>query len=464
VIASTQTVVLAGTGSVLEFEGTGFAGSISGLAEGDAILLQGSDDPTLGAAGSPGLQGIAAVSALISGNDLVVTPASGSAYDIALSGNVPSSATPIAVGSVTNGGVSVSFISIGGTSYTLAAGDTISGGAYDNLIVATAASLTAADHIDAGSGSFNAMILSGAGTFDLAAPASLIGVADFIANEGQAASGNIASTEQIIDTSAGQTGTITVETGTDNTASTNRMGIIINGAADSMTFDLFNAEGSDAVNLGSGNETVIGSSTNSFGTTQFTTINAAIAAEAGAKIVGSGNYINGEESFAMAAQTVLHVEAGGIIPLNTNDQDMTVDLSNHASTLNLGGLGFIVANGGAGNDIIRAGGANQTLSGGGGTNILVGSASGGDVFSDTSADLNDDTIKNFLGSDSIVATDMTFADEGTVSWTQTTATEGTLTIAGGNNIATVTLTGSFESGGFYMSANTAGTGVVVKYE
>jgi hypothetical protein len=293
------------------------------------------------------------------------------------------------------------------------------------------------------------MILSGAGRFDLAAPATLTGVADVFANEGQAASGSIASTEQIITTRAGMTGTITVEAGTDNTANANPMGIVIDGADDSMTFDLSNAQGADTVNLGSGNETVIGSSLGG----QITTINAKTAAEDSATIAGGGN------SFVVAAETVLHVAAGGVITINANDQDMTVDLSAHASTLNLGGFEFIVANGGAGNDVIRAGGADQMLSGGGGMNVLVGSASGGDIFSDTSADLGHDTIKHFMASDSIVATDMTYTRQ-VATWTQTTATEGMLSFTDGTHSVAVTLTGSFNNS-FVVGAY--GAGVAVTY-
>jgi hypothetical protein len=433
-VASTQTLALTGTGSTLEL-GTGFAGSVSGLAEGDLLLLH----------------GIAASTAAISGDDLVITPTSGSPMDIALSGSVLSSSTPVAAGSITDDGVSLSFVSIGGTKFTLTTGETITGGTDDNLIFATAASLVAADNIDAGTAKSNVMVLQGGGVFDLAAPAALTGVAYFIAEEGQAASGSIAGTRQAITTRAGMTGTITVYPGTDNTANTNPFGVTIYGAADSMTFDLSDAQGSDIVNLGSAKETVDGSAAAG----HLTTIHAATAAEAGATITALGG------DYAASAHTVLHVAAGGAITLNANDDNMTVDISANASTLTLGSLGFIVANGGAGNDTITAGGAYQMLSGGGGTNVLVGSTAGDDTFSDTSAGLNGDTIKNFIGTDQIIATDMSYSSQ-LATWTQTTSTEGTLSFTDGTHSVAVTLDGSFNNT-FVLGENSAGTGVVVTY-
>ena len=55
-------------------------------------------------------------------------------------------------------------------------------------------------------------------------------------------------------------------------------------------------------------------------------------------------------------------------------------------------MSFITAIGSGGADTIKAGASNQTLTGGAGADTLVGFSGGSDIFKDTAAHLNDDTI------------------------------------------------------------------------
>ena len=57
----------------------------------------------------------------------------------------------------------------------------------------------------------------------------------------------------------------------------------------------------------------------------------------------------------------------------------------------------------------QAGGIDQTLTGGAGADTLIGFSGGFDTFKDTAANLNGDTIQNFVVSDTIDLTNLAFA-------------------------------------------------------
>ena len=56
-----------------------------------------------------------------------------------------------------------------------------------------------------------------------------------------------------------------------------------------------------------------------------------------------------------------------------------------------------------------AGAINQTLTGGAGADTLIGFSGGFDTFKDTAANLNGDTIQNFVASDTIDLTNLAYA-------------------------------------------------------
>ena len=78
----------------------------------------------------------------------------------------------------------------------------------------------------------------------------------------------------------------------------------------------------------------------------------------------------------LGANSTLDITTGGTITLNANTDVTTVKLTS-ASTLMLNGMQFITADGSTGADTIQAGAIDQTLTGGGGADTLIG-FSGGD--------------------------------------------------------------------------------------
>ena len=198
--------------------------------------------------------------------------------------------------------------------------------------------------------------------------------------------------------------------------------------------------GGDTITLGAPTQSVIAGGPNE-------TIKAT-AANAGASISGLG------------ANSTLDVTTGGTIALNAATDVGTVKLS-AASNLTLNGMQFITAIGSGGADTIQAGGIDQTLTGGAGADTLIGFSGGFDTFKDTAANLNGDTIQNFVTSDTIDLTNLAYATTDKV----TTAVSGAntkVTVTAGTTKSTFTLAGSFTSSGFQLSSDGA-TGAFLKY-
>ena len=117
--------------------------------------------------------------------------------------------------------------------------------------------------------------------------------------------------------------------------------------------------------------------------------------------------------------------------------------------LTLNSMQFIMADGSTGADTITAGAINQTLTGGAGADTLIGFSGGFDTFKDTAANLNGDTIKSFVTSDTIDLTNLAYAATNKV----TTAASGTntkVTVTAGTTKSTFTLAGSWPSSGFHL--------------
>ena len=96
------------------------------------------------------------------------------------------------------------------------------------------------------------------------------------------------------------------------------------------------------------------------------------------------------------------------------------------------------------------------LTGGAGTNTLTGSSAGKDIFRDTAADLNGDTIVNLIASDVIDFTDFA-PGTTTISKVTVGATSTVLTLTSGTTSSKVTLSGVFQ-GNFTVAADTTGGG------
>jgi Ca2+-binding RTX toxin-like protein len=124
-----------------------------------------------------------------------------------------------------------------------------------------------------------------------------------------------------------------------------------------------------------------------------------------------------------------------------------------ASNLTLNGMQFITAAGSAGADTIKAGAIDQTLTGGAGADTLIGFSGGLDTFKDTAANLNNDTIQNFVTSDTIDLTNLAFGGA-----TVTAAASGLntkVTVVSGATKSVFTLAGTWSSSGFHLASDTA---------
>ena len=165
------------------------------------------------------------------------------------------------------------------------------------------------------------------------------------------------------------------------------------------------------------------------------------AANAGALVSGLG------------ANSTLDITSGGTITLSANTDVTTVKLTS-ASTLILNGMAFITADGSTGKDTIQAGGIDQTLTGGGGADTLIGFSGGYDTFRDTAANLNGDTISNFINTDTIDLTNILYGTAETVS-SVTKGANTSVTVTSGTTKSVFTMAGSWSSSGFHLASDGA---------
>ena len=313
-----------------------------------------------------------------------------------------------------------------GLVYTLTTGaDTVAGGPVNNTIVAKTNTLNAGDNINGGTAT-NTLQLSGGGTFNLAAPATLSNVATITAQEGAGA------TAQTVTLRAGLNATVNVASDTAGNASP---GITIVGAANS-----------DVINLGSGNDTVTlgaGETVNSGGGNN--TFKVASASLGSATINGGTKGSN-----------TLSVTGGGTAVMGAGITGITTVQLASATTFTANATVGLKIIGAAGADKITAGGAGQLLTGGAGANTLTGSSAGSDIFRDTAANLNGDTIVSFLPSYTINITDLAPAT-AVISKTNVSATSTVVTLSSGTTSTKITLSGSYQ-GNFALAADSTGGG------
>jgi len=330
-------------------------------------------------------------------------------------------------------------ISPSGTIYTLTAAPTIiAGGAGNDIVIAGNAMLNSHDTIDLGGGT-NTVQLTGAGSFDLGAPAQLANVQTATAAEGQAAGGGVANSVQTVYMRNGANLTLNVTSGTRNPLDSNPEAITIYGAA-----------ANDVLNLGGGTDTVV-------------------LGGSGETVSGGGGIANVKATTAIAGAlinggtgtTTLTITNGGAAALNANDSNLIVKLS-AASNLTLSQLSFITASGSTGADTITALAQGQTLTGGGGADTLTGYSGFGDLFLDTSAHLNTTTIKLFGGSDLIDLTDLNSGLAKPLSY-KGTPSSGTLTVSDGTHVANIKLTGSYTLANFHLDGSDGHSGTLINF-
>ena len=392
--------------------------------------------------------------------------------------------------------------------YTLTTGrDTVAGGVGNNTIIAKTNTLTTGDNINGGTGT-NTLQLVGGGSFNLAAPTTLTNIAFITAQEG--ASGTTAQTVTLraglnatVNVASDPAGGITIfgatngdviNLGAGNDTITLGSGETVNGGAGTDVYNVTNTTIANVtINSGTGSNTLVvngggnatmGSKITGINAVQLaTTTNFTSNTTAGLKISGSstgGDTItlgaptqsviaggpnetitataaNAEASISgLGANSTLDITAGGTTALSATTDVSTVKLST-ASMLTLNQMQFITAIGSSGNDKITAGGIDQTLTGGAGTDTLTGYAGGFDIFKDTAANLNGDTIQGFVASDTIDFTNLAYAGTDKV----TTATSGAntkVTVTAGTTKSTFTLAGSWSASGFHLaSAGATGT-------
>ena len=298
--------------------------------------------------------------------------------------------------------------------------DTITGGAGNNLITATAGTLNAKDVIDGGVGGFNVLALNGAGSYNLALPQTLVDISKITAKEGQAAykpangSVDIASTRQTIYLRDGLNAALDVASDTAvNTQDPNAAGITIYGANNSATINL--GSGNDTVYLGSSAETVNGGvGSNSYHVTATTigaTING-ISGEDSLYISGGGSMVMGRNITGIENVYLQNPAAGVVQPDYTFVANATKGLiingSAYNDTITAGDVSQTI-NGAAGNDriIVNAITAGALVHGGSGTNTLEITGGGVAVMNSS------DTSLQYIQLDA--ATDLTLSNQNSMT-------------------------------------------------
>ena len=142
----------------------------------------------------------------------------------------------------------------GTTSYVLAVGpNSIVGADGGDIFQASSGALNSHDSLTGGNGA-NILQLTGAGSFDIGAPKVFANIQTINAQEGQAASGTLAATNQVLFLRDGGTEAVNVAASKAATGNNNAVGITIYDGNDTNSFTL--AAGSDTLYLGAGNDTV----------------------------------------------------------------------------------------------------------------------------------------------------------------------------------------------------------------
>ena len=224
--------------------------------------------------------------------------------------------------------------------------------------------------------------------------------------------------------------------------------ITIVGAANSDVINL--ASGNDVVTVGGSNETVNLGLGNDTINVDAATIGATIGNGTGHNtldITGGGTMAMGShisdiaEALLSPSSTAYRFTANAMSGLTINDSSTTTA------------------------DVLTAGGAHQTLTGGGaGEGEFVGAAAGDDTFENLATLFNGDTVSGFGNNGDVIdLTDVSSTGLKRLSYVQTTATSGKLTISDGVQSAAITLLGQYMANGFH-SGSDGGVGTAITYQ
>jgi hypothetical protein len=373
----------------------------------------------------------------VSGSSGTFTVSGSHTYASAGTDTVSVTLSDDAPGTATATATSTANITTGQEIFTLTTGvDTVAGDG-DDTINAGPGTLNSGDNINGGGGT-TALVLQGAGIFNLGVPATLVNIGVIDVQEGQPAFGAFAAKNQIIDLRNGLDATVNVLPAVVNAGNPNKPIITIVGAHNADVINL--GSGNDSVNVGDTRETVNGGT----GTDTVTVSSSTIGATIGG---GSGG------------ANTLQVTGGGTMSMGANITNMqTVLLGSAATPYNFTAnslTGLVVNDLSSGFDTISAGGLNQTLTGGAaGHETMMGYSGGNSTFKDTTAKLNGDTIGNFTATGSAIdLTDMNSALV-TLSFNEDASnTFGTLHVTDGTHVADIKLLVAFAP-----SFNTASDG------
>lgn len=386
---------------------------------------------------------------------------------------------------------------------------TLTLGSEANTVTATAADLLHGDSINGGSGGKNTLALSGSGTFNLATPQTLLDFSTITVPEGWGtvldlraglnATVDVTGSAGITVVGAANSDVIDLASGNDTV--TLGLGETVNGGTGNDTFlvtaatsgaTIHGDSGSNLLEVTGGGTVAMGSTISGISVVWLETKTAFTAnGTAGLQIVGStagGDTITlgaasqavisgGAKEHVMATAAIagarvvglgtgseLEITSGGTVTLNpetggSEGAPLTVKLD-AATNLALSPLQFINAVAGGGNDTITAGATHQTLTGGTGTDTLIGYAGGSDTFDGIAADLNGDTIRNFVATDQIDITDLV---PGSAHLTATEKGANTaVTVVSGTTKASFVMTGSFSQSDFAIVTDHAG-GTLITY-
>ena len=392
--------------------------------------------------------------------------------------------------------------------------DDFVGGAGNDTFIAANNCLSSGDILIGGSG-LNTLELTGGGTFDMTAPATLTNISQVLAVEAKG------KAEQSVFLRSGFTGTLTAASGASGS------GIFIYGNHDSA--DIILGNGNDTVYVGSDSEKISSGKGNSIFYVTSATAGATIAAGKGANILavsgggdvqmgaaisgvalvkiidtavpgttftanntanlvidggsgadtiildaatqsvlagGGATFIEASMKDAGAAITAnsigsvsLDLTTSGTGTLNTGDTDLFVTLG-ASSNLLLSKMGFVTVDGAAGKDKLTAMAANQTLIGGA-SDTLIGYAGFGDMFKGTAAELNGDTISLFGGTDLVDLTNVKSSLVSALHWTRSSK-GGKLSISDGTHSAVIDFSGTYSASDFTFASDGA-LGTYIKF-
>jgi Ca2+-binding RTX toxin-like protein len=389
---------------------------------------------------------------------------------------------------------------------------TITTGPVSTTIVATATTLNPADKITGGTGAgvTNTLQLSGGGAFNLAAVSKLTNIQVIAAQEGQGATAqtvtlkaNLNATVNVAPDAAGDpspgitiigaANSDVINLGAGSDVVTPAAGETVNGGTGADTYNVTKTtignvtikggRGSNTLVVTGGGSATMGTKITGINGVQLATTTTFIAnTTAGLKITGSSGggdvitlgaptqsvvdgganeHIKAAAANAAAAvsglgaSSELEITNAGTVTLNAATNVATVQLD-AKSMLMLNGISFITAIGSTAADTIQAGAANQTLSGGTGADTLIGYTGGSDIFRDTAAGLNGDTIQGFLPSDTIDLTNLAFGAAKLTAVVSGASTK--VTVTSGATKSVFTVTGSLQASGFSLASDgSAGT-------